>query len=148
MAPTECVPSACLLTCLPSCLPACLPAWLPACLPACLLAYLLAYLLACLLASLLACLLACLACHACLLACLYLNPFLSSLELLFNVLLRKVTHGHTHACMCNTPSSRAPVGAKNIVGFKNLHTFVHPHPIQPIIDLLQKTIILISCGTY
>ena len=42
MAPTECLPSACLPACLPAYLLACLPACLLACLPACLLACLLA----------------------------------------------------------------------------------------------------------
>ena len=40
MAPTECLPSACLSACLlacsSACLPFCLPTYLPACLPACL----------------------------------------------------------------------------------------------------------------
>ena len=66
MAPTECLPSACLPACLLpcllafllACLPACLPTCLPACLPACLLTYLPACLPSCLLAWLLACLLA------------------------------------------------------------------------------------------
>ena len=112
MAPTACVPSACLLTSLPDCLPPCLLllACLPACLPACLHACLLACLIACLLDCLLACLPACLL--ACLLDCLHLDPFLSSLELLFHVLLRKVTDTRTHGRTHKIPSSRAPVGAK------------------------------------
>ena len=64
MAPTKCLPSACL----PACLFACLPSCLPACLPACLLACLIACLPLCLQACLRACLHACL--HACLPTCL------------------------------------------------------------------------------
>ena len=96
MAPTECIPSACLPAYLPACLLACLLACLIACLRACLSACLRACLCACLPACLLVCLSACLpACvPTCLLACLacsHLDPFLSSLELIFNDLLRKVT---------------------------------------------------------
>ena len=72
MAPTKCLPIACLPYCLPSCLPAFLlalrPPFLLALRPPFLLAFLLAYLLACLLACLSACLL------ACLLACLFPQP--------------------------------------------------------------------------
>ena len=73
MAPTECLPSACLLACLLVCLLVCLLACLLACLPTCL--------PTCLLACLLACLPACL--HACLLACLpaYLHACLLELSL-------------------------------------------------------------------
>ena len=85
MAPTECLPSACLPACLLACLLTCLLACLLACLLSCLLARLLACLLACLLpacltacfpACLLTCLLACLlACLLpCLLACLLACP--------------------------------------------------------------------------
>ena len=73
--------------------------WPPKCLPA--------YLLNCLLACLLACLL------VCLLACLFvLEPpgfFRMLLELIFNVLLRNVTHARIH----DIASTWAPVGAKN-----------------------------------
>ena len=93
MAPTECLPSACLLACLPFCLLACLFAFL--------LAYLLAFLLACQLACLLACLL------TCLLACL------SSLEVIFNVILNKVTHTRHHDILGSCRSQKPVISVQS-----------------------------------
>ena len=95
MAPTECLPSACPLACLLACLHACLRACLPACLLFCLLAFLLTCLLTCLGQSDLS------------------GPLLKLSRTPFQCPFEESntrTHGHMH----KIPSSRAPVGAKNV----------------------------------